>query len=189
MPAVSANINVKSVENFIRNIGHLAIAIEDHVQNRERQAILRIARQVFISRIDVIDPKAQERVYFARGGGALILLLNRVYIRHIRDDVSEGPARDRRGGPVVSRIKGGTIKRSFFLKRGRSHGKSFDIGRSLPVQRLGQSANPITTGGPDLTHPIPNRHAFAEDVLRAIAASPNVRVSIRRGFAQVFSNA
>lgn len=188
MPAVSANVNVRSVEEFVRNVGRLAIAIEDHVQDRERQAILRVAREVFVRRIDVVPEKAAERVYLARGGGALLLLLNAIYIRHIRGDVSEGPARDRRGGPVVSKTKGGSIPRSFFLRRGRSRGTTFDISGPLPAQRLGSSANPITTGGPDLTQAIPNRHTLAVDVLSAIAASGAVRTAIRRGFAEVFSN-
>ena len=189
MVAVSANINVNSVENFVRNIGRLAVAIEDHVQQRERDAILRIARQVFVSRIDVVDEKVKERVYISRSGGALVLLLNDVYIRHIRGDVSEGPSRDGRGGPVVSRIKG-TVPRSFFLKRGRNPYTriAFDLTIPIPAQRLGGTANPITVGGRHLTEPIPDRSTLAREILTAIAASGAVRVSIRRGFAQVFSN-
>lgn len=189
MVAVRAQVNATQVENFVRNVGRLAVAIEEHVQQRERQAILRVAREVFVRRIDVVDDKANERVYLSKSGGALIMLLNNVYIRHIRGDVSEGPSRDGRGGPVVSRIKG-TVPRSFFLRRGRNPYTRipFDLTIPIPAQRLGNTPNPIRVGGPDLTEPIPDRSTLAVDVLNAIAASGAVRVSIRRGFAQVFSN-
>ena len=188
MPQVSLKITTTEVENFARNLGKLAIAIEEHLQEREKQAVLKAARDVFLQRVDVIDEKVDERVYLAHGGGALILLLNNVYLRHIKGDVSEGPRRDGRSGPVVSRLKG-TVPRSFFLKRGRSHGGAlYDLGKPIPAQRLGRTANPIRTGGPDLTHRIPNRQTFAQDVLNAISASPAVRRSVREGFRKAFSN-